>query len=235
MGDGGYQLQDISIFDIFQNINIKYYYNKQSNGPGFSRQFSIGQAIGQYYMFIDADDQLHFTGALLEFFNVIKDSGNHEMIIARYIEQYKVKDGSFRYYTHPQNDWKASYGKWFNAKYIQKIGLRWLNNLKIYEDTYFVGLACELSTDIYYKNSVVHIWLCNVNSIVRNPKTSFYQQLHTWVYMNRSYFQFLRAKGSSLLSTDFKKYLVELYFKENNYNPINVKEYDAQNKMLLCQ
>lgn len=125
--------------------------------------------------------------------------------------------------------------KWFNAKYIQKIGLRWLNNLKIYEDTYFVGLVCELSTDIYYKNSVVYIWLCNVNSIVRNPKTSFYQQLHTWVYMNRSYFQFLRAKGSSLLSTDFKKYLVELYFKENNYNPINVKEYDAQNKMLLCQ
>ncbi|MFH7308539.1 glycosyltransferase [Weissella paramesenteroides] len=83
MGDGGYQLQDISIFDIFQNINIKYYYNKQSNGPGFSRQFGMGQAIGQYYMFIDADDQLHFTGALLEFFNVIKDSGNHEMIIAR--------------------------------------------------------------------------------------------------------------------------------------------------------
>lgn len=233
VGDGGYKLQDISIFDIFQNINIKYYYNKQSNGPGFSRQLGMDQAIGQYYMFMDADDQLHFTVALLEFFNVIKDSGHHEMIIARYIEQYKEKNGSFRYYTHPQNDWKASYGKWFNAKYIQKIGLRWLNNLKIYEDTYFVGLSCRLSTDTYYKNSVVYIWLYNVNSIVRNPKNRFYQQLHTWVYMNRSYFQFLRAIGSSLLSTDFKKYLVELYFKENNYKPINVKEYDAQNKMLL--
>ncbi|WP_349516207.1 glycosyltransferase family 2 protein [Leuconostoc suionicum] len=231
--DGGYKLKDISIFNIFDNINIKYYYNKQSKGPGFSRQFGMNRAIGQYYMFMDADDQFHFTGSLLEFFNVVKDSGNHEVIIARYIEQYKMQDGSFRYYTHPQNDWKASYGKWFHADYIKKIGLSWLSNLKIYEDTYFVGLACELSTDIYYKNSVVYIWLCNSNSIVRNPKNQFHQQLHTWVYMNRNYFQFLRNKKFSLLQKDFNKYLVELYFKESNYKPVDKNEYDIQNQLLL--
>ncbi|MGR8825828.1 glycosyltransferase family 2 protein [Leuconostoc mesenteroides] len=231
--DGGYKLKDISIFNIFDNINIKYYYNKQSKGPGFSRQFGMNRAIGQYYMFMDADDQFHFTGSLLEFFNVVKDSGNHEVIIARYIEQYKMQDGSFRYYTHPQNDWKASYGKWFHADYIKKIGLSWLSNLKIYEDTYFVGLACELSTDIYYKNSVVYIWLCNSNSIVRNPKNQFHQQLHTWVYMNRNYFQFLRNKKFSLLQKDFNKYLVELYFKESNYKPVDKNEYNIQNQLLL--
>lgn len=231
--DGGYKLKDISIFNIFDNINIKYYYNRQSKGPGFSRQFGMDRAIGQYYMFMDADDQFHFTGSLLEFFNVVKDSGNHEVIIARYIEQYKMQDGSFRYYTHPQNDWKASYGKWFHADYIKKIGLSWLSNLKIYEDTYFVGLACELSTDIYYKNSVVYIWLCNSNSIVRNPKNQFHQQLHTWVYMNRNYFQFLRNKKFSLLQKDFNKYLVELYFKESNYKPVDKNEYNIQNQLLL--
>ncbi|MET3358595.1 UNVERIFIED_ORG: hypothetical protein ABIC58_001993 [Leuconostoc holzapfelii] len=35
--DGGYKLKDIYIFNIFDNIKIKYYYNRQSKGPGFSR------------------------------------------------------------------------------------------------------------------------------------------------------------------------------------------------------
>ncbi|WP_394457114.1 glycosyltransferase [Leuconostoc suionicum] len=231
--DGGYKLKFMLVFDIFDNINIRYYYNLQSKGPGFSQQFGMDKALGQDYMCMDAGDQLHFTGALLEFFNIIKNSGNHEIIIARYIEQYRIKDGSFRYDTHPQNDWKASYGKWFSAKYIKCIGLRWLDNLRIYEDTYFVGLACELSADIYYKNSVVYTWLCNPNSIVRKKENKFYQQLHLWAYMNRNYFKFLKNKMSNRLQDDFNGYWVELFFKEQNYNPVDQSKYILQSQLIL--
>lgn len=233
IGDGGYRLNSLTVFNIFDNIDIRYYYCSESSGPGVTRQFGMDKAVGQYYMFMDADDQLHFAGALLEFFNVIEGSGNHEMIIAKYIEQYRIDDGSFRYYTHPQNDWKASYGKWFSANYIKRIGLSWLKNLRIYEDSYFVGLACELSSDIHYIDSVIYTWLANPNSIVRKSENRFNQQLHTWVYMNRNYFKFLKNKKSIRLQNDFNNYWVELYFKEQNYDPIDKDEYILQKKVML--
>lgn len=52
--DGGYKLKSMLVFDIFDNINIRYYYNSQSKGPGFSRQFVMDKALGQDYMFMDA-------------------------------------------------------------------------------------------------------------------------------------------------------------------------------------
>lgn len=51
--------------------------------------------------------------------------------------------------------------------------------------------------------------------------------------MNRNYFQFLRNKKFSLLQKDFNKYLVELYFKESNYKPVDKNEYNIQNQLLL--
>lgn len=108
-----------------------------------------------------------------------------------------------------------------------------MDNLRIYEDTYFVGLACELSADIYYKNSVVYTWLCNPNSIVRKKENKFYQQLHLWAYMNRNYFKFLKNKMSNRLQDDFNGYWVELFFKEQNYNPVDQSKYILQNQLIL--
>lgn len=233
VGDGGYEIDDISVFDIFDNINLHYYYNRISKGAGCARQFGMEHSSGRYYMFIDADDQLHFAGALLEFFNVIANSGNHEIIIAKYIEQYKIEDGTFRYYTHPQNDWKASYAKWFSAEYIERIGLRWHDDLRIYEDTYFVGLSCKLSDDIYYHNSVVYSWLYNPNSTVRKKENNFYNQLHDWSRMNYYYINFLKEHNYSYLQNDFNNYWIELYSKEKNYEPIDSKKYIYQNCEIL--
>lgn len=233
IGDGGYKLTNLHVFDIFANIRIKYYYFNQSHGAGVARQKGMDIATGEYFMFIDADDELHFAGALLEFFNVIKSSGSHEVIIAKYIEQYKIKDGSFRYITHQQNDWKAAYAKWFNSAYIKKIGLRWNKNLRIFEDTYFVGLACELANDIYYHDSVVYSWLYNNKSTVRDTKNYFFNQLADWVLANRYYFKTIRDKKRQNLQNDFNNFIADLYFWERLYKAYNQEQYEYQILLLM--
>lgn len=45
-------------------------------------------------------------------------------------------------------------------------------DLPIYEDTYFVGLACELATDTCFLEEKVYMWLANPNSITRTVEIS---------------------------------------------------------------
>ncbi|MCT3058293.1 glycosyltransferase family 2 protein [Leuconostoc citreum] len=233
IGDGGYKIPDLHVFDIFANIKINYYYFNQSQGAGMARQKGMDIASGRYYMFMDADDELHFAGALLEFFNVVSGSGNHEVIIAKYIEQYKTSDNTFRYVTHPQNDWKAAYAKWFSADYIEQIDLHWQKDLRIFEDTYFVGLACELADNIYYHDSVVYSWLYNANSTVRDKKKAFFNQLSDWVLANRHYFEIIRDKKPQNLQNNFEAFIADLYFWEQLYKPANQQKYDIQLSLLM--
>jgi hypothetical protein len=165
---------------------------------------------------------------------VVKYHGEHQMIIARYIEEY-VSGGEFRYLTHSEHDWKSPVAKWFNRAYIKSLNLRFRPELRIFEDTYFVGLACQLSTDIYYLNSVVYTWLCNPNSTVRSNGRIFEYQTHTWALENRLYLEKLLEMKPGDIKRDLDNYVCDVYMRYTRYPPVDEAAFWTEHVKLLLE
>ncbi|WP_054650108.1 glycosyltransferase family 2 protein [Lacticaseibacillus pantheris] len=199
IGDGGLKVDDQDPFPYLANLDIKIYEYDVVKGPGFARSMGMFMATGKYFMFVDADDQLHYVGALLDFFNAIKH-GDHQVIIGRYINQIRNDQGDFKYYTHGYNDWNVAYAKWFNRDYLDSIKLSWSERLQVHEDTYFVSTACELATDIATFNPIVYTHLWNEHSITHEDDgQKVHRQLDQWVFAKRLYLARLRSTGQRTL------------------------------------
>jgi len=234
VNDGGESI-DTSAFKIFKNLEINYHELPENVGAGLARQYGMDHSESEYMMFMDSDDSLHFVGALLEFFNVVKYYGEHQLIIARYLEQFKNGEGEFRYITHPNADWKSPVAKWFNRAYIEASGLRFHPDLRIYEDTYFVGLSCELATDIYYLDSVVYSWLYREGSTVRSAGRIFEYQTHTWALENRLYLEVIEQRLPKNLQRDLNNYVTDVYMRYTVYPPVDEAAFWEEHEKLLAR
>ncbi|MDR2977609.1 MAG: glycosyltransferase family 2 protein [Streptococcaceae bacterium] len=231
VNDGGDPI-DMTKFEIFANLELHYHVLPENVGAGLARQYGIDHTDSEYFMFLDSDDEFHFAGALLEFYNVVKYHGEHQMIVARYIEEYKVGN-EYRYLTHSQHDWKSPVAKWFSRAYINSINLRFRPELRIFEDTYFVGLACQLSTDIYYLNSVVYTWVCNPNSTVRSNGRIFEYQTHTWALENRLFLEKIREMRPKGVKGDLVNYVCDVYMRYTRYPPVDPVAFWTEHIKLL--
>ncbi|MDR0299498.1 MAG: glycosyltransferase family 2 protein [Streptococcaceae bacterium] len=232
VNDGGSPI-NLSLFEIFANLELHYHELTENVGPGLARQYGIDHSESEYLMFMDSDDELHFVGALLEFFNVVKDSGDHQLIVGRYIEQFVVENGEFRYLTHPLVDWKAVYAKWFNRAYLKEKGLHFYPSLRIFEDTYFVGLSCQLASDIYYLDSVAYSWLYNSDSLVRKDGKSFEYQTHVWALENRLYLEKIREMQPENLRRDLENYVCDVYMRFTKFPPADIASFWREHTALL--
>lgn len=235
IGDGGLKVDDQDPFPYLTNLDMKIYEYDVVKGPGFARSTGMFMAKGQYFMFIDADDQLHYVGALLDFFNATKH-GDHQVIIGRYINQTRNAQGNFKYYTHGNNDWKAAYAKWFNKDYLATIKLSWSERLQMYEDTYFVGAACELATDVYHLNPIVYTHLWNEHSITHeNNGQAFYRRLDQWVLAQRLFLEKIAEYRSENLTHDYLDYMADIYLRYQVYPPLNPKAFRNEHQLLLFE
>ncbi|WP_412989115.1 glycosyltransferase family 2 protein [Pediococcus siamensis] len=231
IGDGGKELANVADFKMFHHLNIRYRYFENSGGAGVARQRGMDMANGRYYMFVDADDEFYYDGALIEFFNAVKDS-DHEVIVAKYIEQGRNPDGSY-FYLHNNPVWSAAYAKWFNRDYVKRMGLHWLSDVRIFEDVYFCAMAVELASDVVWLDSFVYSWLYNEKSTVRDPKLKFNIQLDQWAKMNKYYLRKIKEKAPQKLAFDFANSVATLFYwqKENpGYDP---KALDAEQRLML--
>lgn len=213
VNDGGQSIQSEK-FDIFSHLNLHYHELKENVGPGMARQYGIDQSKGEYIMFVDADDELHYAGALLDFFNVFKIPETYDVIIGRYLEQYIYQpDGTFRYRTHPSMDKKAVYAKAFRRVHLENIDLKFHPDLRIFEDNYFVGLACMLAQNLYDLNSVVYSWLYNPNSIVRSDKEFFSHQTLAVVKSMHPYLEKLANYRPEFLMSTVDGYMNNIFLR----------------------
>lgn len=235
VSDGGLRFDEEQLNDEFGHLNIRYYRYAESHGAGMARQVGMDISESKYVMFMDADDQLYFVGALLEFFNVVKYHGDHQIMIGKYLEQGRNGDNDFRYYMHENNDWKSPVAKWFNREYLAQIQLTWAEDIKVFEDTYFVGVACMLANDIYQINTTIYMWLWNGDSTTRtNGGQSFYRQLDQWVKSYQHTFEKLAEFKPNLLIEEFLNYEADLYLRKQKWPAEDEAEFwRCQGELLL--
>ncbi|MFD0898222.1 glycosyltransferase family 2 protein [Loigolactobacillus binensis] len=231
VGDGGKQLENLDDFAVFNNLNIHYKYFTNSGGAGVARQRGMGMASGRYYMFVDADDEFYYDGALLEFFNAVKD-GDHEVVVAKYIEQGRHADGSY-FYLHNEPIWSAAYAKWFNRDYVARMDLHWLDDVRIFEDVYFCSMAIELASDVVWLNSFVYSWLYNEKSTVRDPALKFNIQLDQWAKMNKYYLRKIKERAPQKLAFDFGNSVATLFYWQKQNPGYDAAALDHEQQLML--
>lgn len=227
IGDGGIPVS-ASDFDWCSNLQLNVINYQDSVGAGCARQRGIDHTSGKYIMFMDADDQLQDVTSLSQFFSTVGQTGDHQVLIAGYDEIVGNSglDDSW-VMPHPYN-WSAAYAKWFCRSYLDQLGLKWHSKLRIFEDSYFVGLACKLANDILPIKKTVYTWNCNPNSTVRHDDQVLMHQLDQWVASNRYSLNFLAVKAPQWIPSDFPGLLADLYFREQLYPPENEKAYHQQ-------
>lgn len=232
IGDGVAAMPN-DLFQAPRGLVVRQLNYQPSRGAGVARQVGIDHTAGNYFMFIDADDELSDVFALRDMLAPTREQ-DHDLIIARYTKQQYRRDG-FNYALSAKYDWKAAYGKLYHREYIKRIGLTWHPDLRIFEDTYFVGLACELAQDRFYLDKPVYVWLWNPKSTVRKNGHEFDHQLHTWAESNRYILEVLRQQKPSVWPRDFYEYMADLFYREKQHPAVDPDAFIAEHTKLLVE
>lgn len=199
--DGGNnELLNTDFLSLF-GMDIKQITLSENRGTGVVRQAGLDVACGQYVMFCDADDMLHNVGVLN---TLIQEAEKNvpDIISSFWIEEMVDMNNHFYYITHEiENTWM--HGKLLRRQYLVQNNIRFHNELRVHEDSYFLSIASSLTDKKIHVPIISYVWKYNSNSITRN---------NNGIYTYNSFPEFIKA-------------CIMSFEKVNNTIPKNVMEY----------
>lgn len=147
----------------FFNLDIHTIQMEKNCGPGVARQYGIDAANGEYLMFCDADDCLHSVGVVGALIAETQDGT--ELITSSWIEEIK-HDGKYNYIDHGA-DLTWMHGKLIKRSIIVENDIRFHDELRVHEDSYFLAICSDLSKSAKHVNFVTYVWRWGKDTITR--------------------------------------------------------------------
>lgn len=157
-----------SWLSIWNNLRVRTIVAEKNSGPGVARQIGIDNALGEYVMFIDADDSLHSAAVLGAFLECIHNE-HPDLVCSPWIEEIKNPSGAMGYISH-DNEQTWMFGKVYNRRWLQAANIRFHPELRVHEDSYFNSLAFALSGKTQHMPVISYIWRWNEGSTVRHDE-----------------------------------------------------------------
>lgn len=239
IGDGGYRISE-DFFDNFKFLDINYVYYYPAHGPGYARQIGLEQTRSKYLAYLDADDTLSNVNSLWQFVNVLRETGDHQVIFSRYIEERSPQTLLDERYIIRDFNPSAVYGKWLNVDYLRAYAFYWHPKLQhAYEDTFFLDSVLTFATDIYYLDIPTYMWLYHNDSIVRTNVDYNSNCLDQYVLESRLWIQEMEKRAPQRLKFDINNGLANIYIFYIQHPPVaaierkfqeEIKEYVRENK-----
>lgn len=227
VNDGGPDI-NIEKFDVFRNLNLFYHALEKNVGAGLARQYGIDHSDGKYFMFIDSDDLLLSAVSLFKFFEVLRMSGDHQVIVGQFLAEAVNLDGDVQYYRHETSQWGLLHGKWFNREYIRSIEHHFHPLIKFPgEDVYFAGIALELASDIYELKEDVALWTNNVSSTMRSNNKAAWHRADQHVLASQYYQETLKDKKTGWKKENIADNFESFYVRYMDYPPLSA-EFDER-------
>lgn len=212
----GFDKNDIEVIVVddanYKTVNkrkdIKYITAKADCGCGIARQTGIAKSKGDYFMFVDADDQLYNSLAILNILNATAKS--HDIIYGQFLQETKTADNKIIYLKMENKDtWM--HGKAYNRKYIDSIGVTFPKGIKLSEDAGWNLEALNKTKNIKKIPDYILVWNNNPNSIVR--KNQFASKRRNMLdYIRVIHRTSERLKGNDALGVVVVSTIYYMYF-----------------------
>lgn len=142
----------------------------ENHGAGYARQYAMDYdasrpASCEYYMFLDADDILYPIAIELLHKEIRKE--NADILIASFVRQVK---GEFREYNAETTAITWMHGKIYRAQYLRDNNIRFLDDLRFNEDSYFNVVAVNCAPKVSRMPVPVYLWCDNPNSVTQTKE-----------------------------------------------------------------
>lgn len=167
--DAGEPYTDI-IKEFEKDLDIKEYSLKVNSGPGVARQLGLDNTTCPFVMFSDADDEFGDPFCLEMLLNEIKFS-DYDMVISRFIQQY-VDDDGVQSFLEFNEDKIWMHGKIYRRDAIDRIGVRFRDDIRQNEDGYFNQIFMHKCNNIGISNIISYYWLYYPDSITKTDNYS---------------------------------------------------------------
>lgn len=215
--DGG---SDIKLDDTFLSLfsfNIRQVYLTENKGPGVARQNGLDHAYGDYVTFCDADDCLHSVAVLGAFMNEIKQY-EPDILTSSWLEEIKDQEGNVLYLTKElDNTWM--FGKVLKRSFLSKHNIRFHDNLRVHEDSYFLSIAAELAENRRYLPLTTYVWKFRPDSITRKNNGIYgWGSMPTYIDAITMSIKELEDRGYTNLNYKVSQFICYIYFMTQSEN-----------------
>ena len=160
--DGKTAVLDASWFSRY-NLPIRYI-ECPKQGVSACRNRGIDEAVEDYVMFCDCDDMFGNVFGLHLLMSGAQDSP--DIIGSKFVEENRIV-APYKLIGH-DNDMTFIHGKIFRREYLIENEIRFHEELTKHEDSPFVFLAYQCTTNVKYINTPFYVWKWNPNSVMRS-------------------------------------------------------------------
>lgn len=169
----GTDFLNLKEYKTLLNLNIKQYKLKINSGPGVARQAGLNNANGKYIIFSDASDIFHNVMIIQTMLNEIEEK-DLDILKTHWIEEvYDYDAKKIIYLEHgEENTWL--HGKIFRKSFLIDNNINFHPELRIHEDSYFLGIASIYTQKIAIINVLSYIWKFSFESLTRKNKGEYY-------------------------------------------------------------
>lgn len=148
-----------------KGLHINHINSSINQGPGMARQLGIDHSGKcDYIMFCDADDLI--TPRAIEV--LYKEAKRNMVDILS--SDFIAERGKFQSQYMPVNTTPVTWfhGKIYRIGYLKENNIRFLEGLRLNEDSYFNLVAVNCTENKRKLPEYTYIWRCNENSLTRN-------------------------------------------------------------------
>lgn len=180
----GEDYSDIIKFYRGLGLHINLIKTEKNVGPGGARQLGLDKnKMCDYIMFLDSDDILNPRAIEILYSEAKKNFA--DIVISSFIVEQKNAPG---YTMNPtkMNNATWVHGKLYRYNYLKENNIRFLDEIRLNEDSYFNLVAINCTDKKIILEEVTHIWRDNKDSLTRFEKNNG--------FFLRSYSDFIKAQ-----------------------------------------
>ena len=155
------------IIDEYRRRGLKIFLLKtpKNGGPGVARQLGMdSDKMSKFFMFMDSDDILNPRA--IEIFSHEAESNNADIITSDFlVDRPGAQSYVMNFETTPCT-W--THGKCYRAQYLRDLAIRFRDDLRLNEDSYFNLVANNCTKNKLGVHEVTYVWHQNPNSLTHS-------------------------------------------------------------------
>ena len=156
------------LFSNYKKLNIYYLINDKNTGPGLARQYGIDRTNGEFIMFMDSDDILYNNNVLYIIVSCIEDA-KPDLLITNFVKETYINNELKYVLKKKEETYPWLHGKVFKREFLNENEIRFNNNLRHLEDSYFWTCIMGMIdyNKVIYLDFPSYLWKTNKDSITR--------------------------------------------------------------------